>query len=299
MPVAHGGCRRHARTMRLVLAVALAFALAPAAPGRAKAEEVAEAEPLDRMLAALRVEDTVAARIEARVTDQTDSTRTTTIEMLRDARSATMRTVIEVREKGTEMPFVLRMDTLPDGRVVSWNWDIRFGQFVKVAGLEGTEPFAGTHFKLEDLGFTDLSGRRGGQSRTEGEGADARLRLTSPGYHHYSRVEMWLDPATSLPERTEIFDGTGARIWKLDFDQVSDAGGAPLPTRMRATNTMSGEATVLTWTAVTVGAPIPAESFDLEFLATRIRRGEEPVQLPEPARAAGPEGRAQAPSPTS
>jgi hypothetical protein len=270
---------------RLAIAIVLA---ATALSGIARAQGAAT-DPIDRMLAALRVEDTVAARIEAEVIDYTESTRATTIEMLRDARHPTMRTVVEVREAGTPAPFLFRLDTLPDGSVVSWQWDIRFGQFVKMAGLEGTESFAGTHFKLEDLGFTGLAARRGGQSRAEGEGPEARLRLTSAPYHHYSRVETWVDPATSLPQRTEIFDGTGARIWELEFDEVSETAGAPLPTRMRATNPVSGETTVLQWTMVAVGVPIPAASFDLEVLAAKMRRGEDPVQLPEPDRASGPE----------
>jgi len=269
------------------LAIVLVLAVT-AQPGIARAEG-APADPIDRMLAALRVQDTVAARIEAEVTDYTESTRATTIEMLRDARHPTRRTVVEVREEGTPAPFLFRLDTLPDGSVASWNWDIRFGRFVKMAGLEGTEPFAGTHFKLEDLGFTGLAARRGGQSRAEGEGPEARLRLTSAPYHHYGRVETWVDPATSLPKRTEIFDATGARIWQLEFDEVAAAGGAPLPTRMRATNPISGETTLLRWTMVAVGIPIPAASFDLEVLAAKMRRGEDPVQLPEPARASGTE----------
>lgn len=269
------------------LAVVLVVAIS-ALSGTARAEG-APTDPIDRMLAALRIEDTVAARIEAEVTDYTESTRVTTLEMLRDARHPTMRTVIEVREAGTPAPFLFRLDTLPDGSIASWSWDIRFGQFVKMAGLEGTESFAGTHFKLEDLGFTGLAARRGGQSRAEGEGPEARLHLTSAPYHHYGRVETWVDPATSLPQRTEIFDTTGARIWQLEFDEVAEAGGAPLPTRMRATNPISGETTLLRWTMVAVGIPIPAASFDLEILAARMRRGEDPVQLPEPAQASGPE----------
>jgi hypothetical protein len=270
----------------------LAAALAAFAPGASGASEVAApaASWIERMLAALRLGDTLAARIRARTVDYTKSERDVVIELLRDARGPTMRTVVEVREADPESqtrPVVFRIDTFPDGTVASWIWDIRWQRFIKMSGLEGTENFDGTHFHLEDLGFTGLHERRTGSVRELSAPAGA-IEIASGPYHHYGRVETRIDGATGLPQRTHIYDGTGARIWEIDFEGVELVGGRPLPTRMRTLNPVTQERSTLEWSQIAVGLRIPDQIFDLEYLDAVIRRGGDPIELPEPPPARPP-----------
>jgi hypothetical protein len=248
----------------------------PAAPASGSAEPW-----IERMLGALRLGDTLAARIHARTLDHTQSEREVVIEILRDARGPTMRTLVEVRdpEDATIRPAFFRIDTAPDGSVVTWIWDIRWHQFVRSAGLDGTENFDGTHFRLEDLGFTGLAPRRAGSARELPE--QGVVELESGAYHHYGRVETRLDASTGLPQRTVIYDGTGARIWVLDFEAVKTVGGHAVPTRMQAHNPLTLEESTLEWVQVAVGLPVPAEVFDLERLDAVIRHGGDPLELPE------------------
>jgi hypothetical protein len=251
------------------------------------------------MLAALRLGDTLAARIRAHTVDYTRSERDVVIELLRDARGPTMRTLVEVREADPESqtrPVVFRIDSSPDGSVASWLWDIRWQRFVKMGGLEGTENFDGTHFHLEDLGFTGLRERRGGSVRELSEPAGA-LEIASGPYHHYGRVETRIDRASALPLRTHIYDGTGARIWEIEFEGVETIGGRPLPTRMRTLNPVTRERSTLEWSEIAVGLRIPDETFDLERLDAVIRRGGDPIEFPKaplpptpPSAAQGPPG---------
>ena len=109
---------------------------------------------IERMVAALRLGDTLGARIRAHTVDYTRSERDVVIELLRDARGPTMRTLVEVREADPESrtrPVVFRIDSFPDGSVASWLWDIRWQKFIKMSGLEGTENFDGTHFHVSPL----------------------------------------------------------------------------------------------------------------------------------------------------
>ena len=173
-------------------------------------------------------------------------------------------------------------NTFPDGSVASWFWDIRFQKFIKMSGLEGTENFDGTHFHLEDLGFSGLLERRAGSVRELAEPAGA-IEITSGAYHHYGRVETRIDRSSSLPLRTHIYDGTGARIWEIEFDTVETIAGRPLPTRMRTRNPVTGERSTLEWAQIAVGLRIPEQAFDLEYLDAVIRRGDDPIVLPKPA----------------
>jgi hypothetical protein len=269
--------------MRALLRLAAALALFAPLPAAA-AEPAAEAGPwIERMVAALRGGDTLAARIRAHTVDYTKSEREVVIELLRDARGPTMRTVVEVREadpESTTRPVVFRIDSFADGSLASWIWDVRWQRFVQMTGLDGTENFDGTHFHLEDLGFTGLRDRRGGSARELTEPADT-VEITSGAYHHYGRVETRIDRATGLPRRTHIYDGTGARIWEIDYEGVETVAGKPLPTRMRARNPVTRERSTLEWSQLAVGLRIPDEVFDLEYLDAVIRRGGDPIQLPE------------------
>ena len=246
---------------------------------------------IERMLSALRLGDTLAARIRAHSVDYTKSERDVVIELIRDARGPTMRTVVEVREADPESqtrPVVFRIDSFADGRLVSWLWDIRWQRFVKMSGLEGTENFDGTHFHLEDLGFSGLVERKQGSVRELADPAGA-VELTSGAYHHYGRVETQIDRATGLPLRTHIYDGTGARIWEIRFAGIETIAGRPVPTRMDALNPVTRERSTLEWASIAVGLRIPEQAFDLEYLDAVIRRGDDPIVLPEaPAVAAGP-----------
>jgi hypothetical protein len=288
--------RAAGRLARFGIGAALA-ALAPLAA--ASSEVSAPPEPatpasatpwIERMLGALRLGDTLGARIRAHTVDYTKSERDVVIELLRDARGPTMRTLVEVREADPESqtrPVVFRIDSFPDGSVASWLWDIRWQKFIKMSGLEGTENFDGTHFHLEDLGFTGLHARRGGSVRELAEPAGA-VEIASGPYHHYGRVETRIDRATGLPLRTYIYDGTGARIWEIEFEGVETIGGRPLPTRMRTLNPVTRERSTLEWSQIAVGLRIPDQVFDLEYLDAVIRRGGDPIELPAPPPATPP-----------
>lgn len=288
--------RAPGRLARFGLGAALAVLVPLAA---ASSEVSAPPEPatpasagpwIERMLGALRLGDTLGARIRAHTVDYTKSEREVVIELLRDARGPTMRTLVEVREADPESrtrPVVFRIDSFPDGSVASWLWDIRWQKFIKMSGLEGTENFDGTHFHLEDLGFTGLHARRSGSVRELAEPAGA-VEIASGPYHHYGRVETRIDRATGLPLRTHIYDGTGARIWEIDFEDVETIGGRPLPTRMRTLNPVTRERSTLVWSQIAVGLRIPDQLFDLEYLDAVIRRGGDPIELPAPPAATPP-----------
>src|SRR5262245_46949041 len=264
-------------------AALLAFALLTAAPLRAEAPPTETAGVwIDRMLAALRLGDTLAARIRAHSVDYTKSERDVVIELIRDARGPVMRTAVEVREADPDSrtrPVVFRIDTYPDGKLVSWIWDIRWKRFVKTSGLEGIENFDGTHFHLEDLGFSGLDARRSGSVRELTDPAGA-VEITSGAYHHYGRVETRIERASGLPLRTHIYDGTGARIWEIEFDHVETVAGRPLPTRMRTRNPVTRERSTLEWAQIAIGLRIPEQAFDLEYLDAVLRRGDDPIVLP-------------------
>ncbi len=257
--------------------------LGVASLGRAEtvpADAGSSSEWLDRMLQAMRLGDTLAAKLDARTFDHTGSSRDFSLEWLRDARGERVVSVIEVREEGTPKPHVFRFETRPNGSLASWSWDVVWQRFVRVADLDGTEPFAGTHLHLEDLGFTDLAPRRSARlERSRRGGADVVV-LTSGAYNYYGRVVMRVDPESALPLATDFYDATGALVWQLGYRDVATLAGRPLVTRAVIENPISRERSELVWRAAALGVRVRDEQFDLEYLDTQMRRGADPLKLP-------------------
>ncbi len=258
----------------------LCLSLLGASPGRA--QEDPEANPdrwVQGMVSALRPGETMSVRLAAWTKDETGSERRFTLEMIRRQQPGRLVAVVEMREEKTPDPIVIKIDSPDGGDLAMWTWDVRFQRFVRLVGLEGTEVFAGTHFRFEDLGFTDLRARKGGTLERVEKNGQSYVKLTSPPYYYYGRVVTRMDPATLLPTKVVIYDNTDARIRELVYDRVESAGGRPYPHRMRFRDAITRAQSRLDVESLTLGAPLRGEDFDLEELERRIQAGEDPVQL--------------------
>ncbi len=256
-------------------------ALLALAPQGGRAETPLEPAPwIEKMVTALRPGETMGAHIAAWTKDETGSERRFEIELLRQSRPGRLVAVVEMREEGTPAPGVLKIESPDGGELASWSWDVRFQRFVRMRGLKGTEVFAGTHFRLEDLGFTDLRTRKAGSARrTERDGREL-VALSSPPYHYYGRVVTHVDPSTRLPAVVDVYDHTQARIRELRFDGVEAFAGHPFPTRLAFRDEITLAETRLVFDWIRVGLTVRAEDLDLEELERRIQGGEDPVRLP-------------------
>ncbi len=285
------------RSQRLLLALTLLLPVAsplpgsgaPAAERRVNAARGPDAFPsgdlsgsewIEKMVSALRPGRTLSARIDAWTRDASHSERRFEIELLRMIEGGRLLAMVEMRDASTPEPAVLKLESGPDGQVVSWSWDLRFRRFVRMRGLRGTEPFAGTHFRLEDLGFTALTERRSSEVRRVMREGRERVQLTSGPYHYYSRVITQLDPETGLPTRVVIYDNTGARIRELSYGGVELHGGRPLPTDLHFIDEITGAESRLRLRDVEIDLPLRVEDFDLEEIERRMREAEDPVRLP-------------------
>lgn len=258
----------------------LACSLVGPLPLRAQLDaEPAGPDPwIDRMVEALRPSNTMRATIMVWTRDETGSERHFEIEMLRRSESGHLTAVIEMREENTPSPAVLKIESWNGGELTSWSWNERFGRFVRTSGLTGTEVFAGTHFRFEDLGFTDLRNRRGGVMREFNEEGRALVELESPPYFYYDRVLTRIDRATGLPVSTVIYDQTRARIRELRYGAVRLFSGFAIPTLLLYRDEMTRAESRLLYRNVELGFPVRDDDFDLEVLERRMKAGQDPVR---------------------
>jgi hypothetical protein len=235
---------------------------------------------IDRMVEALRPSDSMRATIAAWTKDESGSERKFEIEVLRHSEPGHLTAIVEMREKRTPAPAVLKIESWSGGEVVSWSWDVRFGRFVRMAGLKGTEVFAGTHFRFEDLGFTDLRGRRGGAIHELRDEGRALVEVESGPYFYYGRVVTRIDRDSGLPVSAVIYDQTRARIRELHYGAVRDISGFAVPTLLQYRDEMTRAESRLHFREVELGFPVSVEDFDLEVLERRMKAGEDPVRRP-------------------
>jgi len=148
-----------------------------------------------------------------------------------------------------------------------------------VRGLLGTDPFADTLFRHEDLWLADPVARREGTVRRVEQNGRHLVELSSAAYHYYQRVVTQVDPDTSLPVTVRFIDNTGTPIREQRFESVETVDGRPFPKVIRLRDLMDGAESVLTYEDVDFTRPIPESFFDLSFLDDRIKKGADPVPL--------------------
>ena len=238
-------------------------------------------EWLDKLRDALRGGRSSALQWTATIRDYTGSERKVEIELLRRSDGDRLRAVAEVRQEGIETPVLLAFDGSGD-QLVSWSWDIRFQSFVRLSNLSGTENFAGTHFRLEDLGFTGFGTRRNAELlREEGRaGSEIVLRSGEIEGHYTARIDTRLDPATALPRKVVVYDRTGARVWEQRYTRIKESDGVPWPWEWEALNPVTQEQSRLEVEWLRFDLPIGDDAFDLEVLARKMVAGEDPVEIP-------------------
>ncbi len=141
------------------------------------------------MAEALRIGDTMSAHAHVDVDKPgRDDDFNFDMQILRDADGRSTRTVLEMREAGDTQSIVSELVETPGEALTSWYWDIQKRRWIRIRGLQGTDPFADTTFRYEDLWFTEPSPRRNGRAKWVDEGG---RRL----------VEIESDPVSLLPTR--------------------------------------------------------------------------------------------------
>ena len=252
----------------------------------ARAEDAPPAEDADhwvtRMAEALRVGQTMSAHAHVTVDKPgREDDFAFDMQLLRAVENGQTRTVFEMREAGDEHSIVNELIDAPGEPLTSWYWDLRKRRWMRVRGIQGTDPFADTAFRYEDLWLTEPAARRKGSAKWVMEPGGRRLvELESEPYHYYLRVVTRLDPESGLPISVRFIDNTGTPIREQHYENVTLVDGGAFPTVVRLRDIAGGGETTITYGDVRFGQKIPPSFFDLSVIDDRIRRGVDP--LPEP-----------------
>lgn len=260
----------------------LLLAAVVATPAAATEVDLRDADYwVTRMAAALRMQQTMSAHAHVEVNNSgRDDDLAFDMHVLRDREDDTLRTVIEMREKGDTKSIVTELVEKAGEPLTSWYWDLKKRRWLRVTGLLATDPWADTMFRYEDLWLTEPTSRRKGKVAWVDHGGRRLVEIESDSYHYYDRVVTRIDPQSGIPISVRFIDHTGAPIREQRYEQITMVDGLPFPTVVRARDLVSNGETTITYGDVRFGRRIPPSFFDLSVIDDRIRRGVDPVPDP-------------------
>lgn len=271
---------------RLWIALRYTSAAALLVAGAAGAEQPdSEARDADywvtRMADALRVGETMSAHTHVTVNKPgSEDDFDFDMQMLRGIEGDTTRTLLEMREAGDTKSIVTELVRAPGEPLTSWYWDLQKRRWIRIRGLQGTDPFADTTFGYEDMWFAEPSPRRKGKAKWVEEGGRRLIEIESEPYHYYLRVVTRIDPESGLPLSVRFIDNTGVPVREQFYEKVTLVDGRAFPTVVRLRDLANNSDTTITYGDVRFGRRIPPSYFDLSAMSDRMRRGADPV--PEP-----------------
>ena len=270
---------------RLVTVLRLTSAVALLAAGSARAQDAASAHDADywitRIAEALRIGDTMAAHAHVEVDKPgRDDDFNFDMQILRGVDGGSTRTVLEMREAGDTQSIVSELVQTPGEPLTSWYWDIQKRRWIRIRGLQATDPFADTNFGYEDLWFIEPSLRRKGRAKWIEEGGRRLIEIESDPYHYYQRVVTRIDPESGLPLSVRFIDNTGVPIREQHYEKITLVDGRAFPSVVRLRDLSTRSQTTISFGEVRFGRRIPPSFFDLSVIEDRLRRGDDP--LPEP-----------------
>ena len=236
---------------------------------------------ISRIADALRIGETMTAHAHVDVNKPgREDDFNFDMQMLRDVEGRSTRTVLEMREAGDTKSIVTELVDTPGEPLTSWYWDLQKRRWIRIRGLQGTDPFADTTFGYEDLWFTEPTPRRKGSAKWVDEGGRRLIEIESEPYHYYLRVVTRIDPESGLPLSVRFVDNTGVLIREQHYEKITLVDGRAFPTVVRLRDIASKSETTITFGEVRFGRRIPPSYFDLSAMNDRLRRGVDPV--PEP-----------------
>ncbi|MCX5739978.1 MAG: outer membrane lipoprotein-sorting protein [Proteobacteria bacterium] len=270
---------------RLALALRFTGAVAMLVAGSARAQQSDAVHDADhwisRIADALRIGETMTAHAHVDVNKPgREDDFNFDMQMLRDVEGRSTRTLLEMREAGDTKSIVTELVDTPGEPLTSWYWDLQKRRWIRIRGLQGTDPFADTTFGYEDLWFTEPTPRRKGTTKWVEEGGRRLIEIESEPYHYYLRVVTRIDPESGLPLSVRFVDNTGVLIREQHYEKITLVDGRAFPTVVRLRDIAGNSETTITFGDMRFGRRIPPSYFDLSAMSDRLRRGVDPV--PEP-----------------
>jgi hypothetical protein len=142
----------------------------------------------------------------------------------------------------------------------------------EIATVPGYEPFLGTDFSYEDLGFVRLGKHPELLGTTEKAGKKVyEIKETFVRSPWYGQVITYVSQSTDLPVRRDFYTPNRVLFKSEYFEDVKTIDGVPTVTRFVMKMPNSGNSSEIDVSKVTYGHMAPADLFDPRNLPTILK----------------------------
>jgi len=247
-------------------------ALAVSAQAALTADQIVE-KSRDRIKA-----DTVQTRSRMVITDKKGATTERVIDQFsKDDAAGNGRAMIVFQSpasvKGTRFLTLEHKDSESD----QWIYLPELGKTRRIAGSAKSGDFMGTDMSYDDIDSANRAADkdthrllREEQYAAGGISAACHVIESVPkdsGYQ-YSKMVSWIDKATFVSYKIEMYDKKGALVKTMEMADVKDVQGRLTPMRTKVSTVARGTSTTIYVEQIKYDSPIPEAVFTTQYLET-------------------------------
>ncbi len=163
--------------------------------------------------------------------------------------------------------------TAPGKAGDQWIFLPSLGKVRRVAASEGSANFMGTDLSYDDMASADRKADLDTYALLREENLDGKscwvieAKPKESGYQ-YSRMVGWIEKATNIPLKMELYDKKGSLQKIMEMGGVKEFQGRLTPTVTKMTSVQAKTSTTITIEIMKYDDPIPAGVFTEHFLLT-------------------------------
>ena len=258
------------RSLALLLSLALASSVSAAV--EKPADLGTPGSWIERMTAALWPAKSVKADVALQTSDEIGRGLDTDMRFMRAQDGSQVRTQVRVTEPAQSVGTVYEVSSSDGKPIQRWVYLPEVRRLRNLTGTRRTDPFMGSEFSYEDLDVTAPHESVWKSVEWVDDGGRRLVRVTSEPYSFYERVEIEIDPKTSLPVRTSYYDRGGELFKRETFGEVKTVEGHPMPTRIEMDDVQTGAKSVLQLSNIDLKQPIDEKAFSESPIAQRRQK---------------------------
>ncbi|MDR1574875.1 MAG: outer membrane lipoprotein-sorting protein [Treponema sp.] len=154
-----------------------------------------------------------------------------------------------------------------------WIFLPSLGKVRRIAASEGSGSFVGTDLSYDDISAADRDADLDTHRLLREEslnGAPCYVIESVPRdtSYQYSKMVQWIDKATRVNHRVELYDRRGTLVKLLETLELRDVQGRLSPTLTKMSTLAAGTSTTITVEILKYDDPIPESVFTTRFLET-------------------------------
>ncbi len=253
--------------MKRIICVLAILSLASGAAFAQSAEEIMKASR-DRIKA-----DTVSTRARMVISAKDGSLTERLVDQYTSTSGGITKTVVVFQKPASVAGTRFLTITSPGKAGDQWIFLPSLGKVRRVAASEGSANFMGTDLSYDDMASADRKADLDTYALLREENLDGKpcwvieAKPKESGYQ-YSRMVGWIEKATNIALKMELYDKKGSLQKIMEMGGVKDFQGRLTPTVTKMTSVQAKTSTTITIEIIKYDDPIPAGVFTEHFLLT-------------------------------